>query len=200
MIIGVTGNLGAGKDTVGAYLVNAYGFRRIGFADKLKESAAALFDVPVESWEEWKNNRRVRVVIETERYINAPAETAAALTAREFLQRYGTEAHREVFGYDFWVEQALKVTDLSDDNFVVTDCRFDNEAEAIKKRGGIVIRVYRPGTGGDEHASEKALPEELVDYTLINDKSKGHLYIQIDTLIQEDLAVDWGQELALPRS
>jgi hypothetical protein len=40
---------------------------------------------------------------------------------------------------------------------VITDVRFPNEAEEIKRRGGIIIRVVRDGYGPvNEHVSEVA--------------------------------------------
>lgn len=44
MIIGISGKIQSGKDTIANYLVNKYGFIRIGFADKLKEIAKDLFE------------------------------------------------------------------------------------------------------------------------------------------------------------
>jgi hypothetical protein len=57
-------------------------------------------------------------------------------------------------------------------NWVITDVRFPNEAEAIKKRGGKVISVVRPGhmdTGN--HPSETALDGYNFDYVMYNDGS-----------------------------
>ena len=41
--IGLVGKAGTGKDTVAAYLVAVYGFRKFAFADKLKEIDTELF-------------------------------------------------------------------------------------------------------------------------------------------------------------
>lgn len=45
MIIGVSGFKSSGKDTVANYLVEKYNFKRISFADPLKDMVAELFDV-----------------------------------------------------------------------------------------------------------------------------------------------------------
>lgn len=52
---------------------------------------------------------------------------------------------------------------------VVTDVRFPNEAEAIQREGGIVIRVLRPGMGGDAHASETSVDLINPNFVIIND-------------------------------
>src|SRR4051812_5088987 len=49
MIIGLTGSKGSGKDTIAAYLIKEYRFERRAFADPMKKSVAALFDIP--PWE-----------------------------------------------------------------------------------------------------------------------------------------------------
>ena len=44
--------------------------------------------------------------------------------------------------------------------WVITDVRFNNEAEAIKERGGLLIRVNRPdANSSDTHISETELDE-----------------------------------------
>ena len=44
MIIGVCGLIGGGKGTVGDILVDNYGFKKLSFADKLKDAVADMFD------------------------------------------------------------------------------------------------------------------------------------------------------------
>src|SRR5882672_12839995 len=124
MIVGFTGKLGSGKDTAALRFADmvALDSQRVSFAAALKESSSALLDVPVENWETWKNDPDVKILLmegwaDTELSegdvsieVQAP-RIIREFTAREFLQRYGTEAHREQFGYDFWVEQAVKKID-----------------------------------------------------------------------------------------
>jgi hypothetical protein len=168
MLIGLTGRAQAGKDTVFERLVLLYRttteVRRVSFADPLYESAAAALGVDVEFLRRWKADPRAGLKLAV-----PGVECAGSLTFREYLQRYGTEAHRTLFGPDFWVERA----DLTHDGriVVVTDVRFRNEAQAIADAGGAVVRVTGPAEVEgveDAHQSEAGIPAYLVDQTLDN--------------------------------
>lgn len=171
MLIGLHGKKQAGKDTVHQRLerlvARADGtatVRRVSFADKLYESAAAALGVTADELREWKSDCGVHVWI-----INR-LQPVRSLTVREYLQLYGTEAHRHVFGDSFWVDNV----DLSNEHgeiVVVTDVRFRNEAQAIIDAGGTVVHVIGPPEveeAGDGHASEETLPDRYIDAVLYN--------------------------------
>ena len=181
-LIGLTGRMRSGKDTAYELLreLTVVGNRfpeggapveRLAFADKLKQSVMATFGLPYAFRDEFKERGKVTVSF-------GENEPAVTLTGREFLQRYGTEGHREVFGSDFWTTQAL--AGLPDDRItVVTDVRFDDEAIAVRAKGGEVWEISRPGpartvrdplaplTG--EHKSEQGVSRDLVDRVIVND-------------------------------
>ncbi len=174
MIIGLNGKAGSGKDTAFLrlrQLVNVP-VERISFADKLKESAAQCLGVAPGQFNAWKNNPEARIVViddYTKDIWSRTPHIAASVTVREFLQRYGTEAHRDIFGDNFWVDAALPVNDLyrdSENLYVVTDVRFPNEEVRIHENGGLVVRIT--GMIGDTgtHASEQVL--ENVDWEISN--------------------------------
>jgi hypothetical protein len=183
LLIGLAGRKGSGKDTAGAYLMERYGFVRASFAAPLKDSAAALFDVPVEVWESAKNDPTARVILDYGNWTKS-------MTVREMLQRYGTEAHRGVFGEDFWTKQLLDglVSSgvLDTENVVITDMRFLNETQATKDAGGFTVLIDRPATDdGDTHASEVLPPDDLIDFTVENDSSIADLYRVLDFMVEE---------------
>lgn len=166
MLIGLTGRAQAGKDTVYKVMADLYlmvrNVQRRAFADLLYRSAAAALGVTVEDLHDWKTDPTVTIEVR-----NLDSEPLVRRTTRNLLQRYGTEAHRDIFGADFWVD-ALDLTHGPDDLVVVTDVRFPNEARAITKAGGHVVRVEGPHVGDDDHASEQPIPDNLVDYVLDN--------------------------------
>ena len=86
-------------------------------------------------------------------------------------------------------------------NFIITDTRFENELEAIKKRGGITIRVNRPCNtcGGScyhkmscpvsksgEHYSETALDDAEFDYVIDNNGTISELIDKIRNILIEN--------------
>jgi hypothetical protein len=173
LILGLAGPARSGKDTVASIVAEiiegeGHSVKRDAFANRLKISAAhALgfkFDT-IDEYRDWsdhiKENCRVNVV--------DLAGTYKSVSGREYLQFYGTEAHRNVFSTDFWVD-ALLSNPVEEQLLVVTDVRFPNEAEAIIESGGEVWRVNREGSGvPGSHVSETPLPDDLVDYEIDND-------------------------------
>lgn len=187
MIIGLNGPIGSGKNTVADILVKKYGFTALGFADKLKISAANLFGIPPALWEELKNKPSARVSLEWSDNIDGFEKLREiSITAREFLKRYGTEAHRDVFGYDFWVD-ALIGSLSPGTNYAIYDARFDNELEKIKQYGGHTIQVRRPGHEFDPtHPSEAPPNPDLIDYTILNNSDLQTLEWYVSRLVESE--------------
>jgi len=184
MILGLNGLKGSGKDTVAAYLIKEYQFERRAFADPLKKSVAVLLDIPYHKIDEYKNDPNLEVVTRSVDHDDM-FKCHSVITFRAFLQRYGTEAHRGVFGEDFWLDHTLpKDGFYSGRKIVITDCRFDNEAHRIHKCGGNVIEIRRPALNkSDTHESEQPLSPNLVDAILNNDKDLDHLYAVTEAVL-----------------
>jgi hypothetical protein len=115
--------------------------------------------------------------------------------ARVLLQRMGTEVGRNLFGQDFWVEQALAgIARDGGTRYVFTDVRFPQEFDAIRARGGRLWRVMRPGVGPvNDHPSETALDHHFTWDSLID--NDGTLDDLRERVLVE-LALDYRAELA----
>jgi hypothetical protein len=164
-VIGITGRAGAGKDTVYNIFKDefaGYPVNRLAFADLLKDSAMAALGLDKDAANLFKEEATILIDVAGAEY---------QLSGREYLQRYGAEAHREIFGKDFWVDAAFNR--LEKGVTIVTDVRFDNEAEAIHDVGGVIWRIERPGNGITEsqHSSEQGVNDNLIDQLLVNDGS-----------------------------
>lgn len=113
--------------------------------------------------------------------------TNQKLTVRQILQRHGTDAVRNHFGEDFWIERLF--ADEFTENTIIDDCRFVNEATKIKEEGGKIIGICRPGLIPDEHPSELEMWSEwdkMVDVTITNSDSLEALYAQLEKALEED--------------
>lgn len=178
MIIGLSGYAQSGKDTVAEYLVEHYGYRRIAFADPIREALYRL-------------DPKIRI----DEMVGASLSNAVdhmgweevkrlSSDVRELLQRLGTEVGREMFGQNFWVDQGMKGVSKFD-KVVFTDVRFPNEYKAIKEREGIVWRVERLGNAPvNAHPSEVALESTKFDGLITNNSTKDDLYQTLDYLMQ----------------
>jgi hypothetical protein len=199
MIIGLSGLISVGKDTVADILVKHHKFQKVSLADPMKRSVMEWFDWPVERL--WGPSKFRSV--EDPRY--------PGLTARKVLQLLGTEVGRNCYP-DVWADYAMRVakallkngvryradlgpmhggTNIEENiakGVVISDVRFKNEMNAIRAAGGKVIRIKRPGKETPEwnHASETeqlSVPDEWFDYVFINDGSLWGLEDKVATML-----------------
>ena len=162
MIVGLAGKARSGKDTVGSHLINDHGFHHTYFAKSLKEACRSIFHLThAELWGEDKGRRND--------FWDA--------TPRHLLQQVGTEVMRTHFDPEIWVKSVeCEIRQWPTHNWVITDVRFPNEAEAVKRWGGRVYRIVRPGAEDEiepeaaAHSSETALDDyESWDGIILND-------------------------------
>ena len=164
MLIAIGSKMRVGKDTAGSALVRDCQFHRLSFAAPLKRllmltdpmvypSTPAVNLAP--------NNRVTHLVHGTDGWDSAKQRWPEI---RRLLQNLGVGC-REVFGEDCWVNLALAEA-AKHDRSVITDLRFTNEAEAVRKAGGLLVRIDRPGGMFDGHVSENDL-DEWTDWDLI---------------------------------
>jgi hypothetical protein len=141
MIVGITGLIGSGKDTVADYLINFHGFKKLSYAQPLKDAVSAIFG--------WDREMLEGTTLSSRQWREEVDEWWAKrldiphLTPRWVLQQWGTEVCRRNFHTDIWVASIENTLRKINDNVVITDCRFPNELDAIKNSGGTVVRVVR---------------------------------------------------------
>jgi hypothetical protein len=134
-LIALLGGAGTGKSTVAGFLETHYGAKRYSFANLLKQIAMRTLDF---THEQCYGTQEQKETIDP-RYGFHP---------RWFLQRLGTEGIRNTLGQDFWIRATLAQIQIdAPDLAVIDDCRFINEARAIRQCGGHVWRLVAPGGG-----------------------------------------------------
>lgn len=95
-------------------------------------------------------------------------------TIRQLLQKFGTEVGRNI-SPNLWVDALMNdyikaKLDGYEEDWIVTDVRFENEAEAIRENGGILIRLNRNTGSNDQHPSETAL-DNYKNFDLVIDNN-----------------------------
>ena len=161
MLVGLCGLAGSGKDTVAEILSRQNDFVTISFAGPIYK---AISDITGLTPRELKD-----------RDIKEQPIPWLGKSPRVLLQTLGTEWGREMVSDDIWIKIALRRAAQYEGSrwgVVITDVRFDNEAEAIRAAGGQVWRVERPGAGLEGpaagHSSEAGISEHLVDRVVWN--------------------------------
>ena len=172
--IGLTGRAGAGKDFTFVELQKLLPeLKRVSFADGLRHDIEDALEIE---------------------HLPALWEKPYSDDIRRLLQWWGTE-FRRAQDQDFWVKKAevFAFRAMSRGQApVFTDVRFPNEAEMIRKNGGVIVRITAPlrtrerrlGTLPPEHASEVEMDAIDVDYTHVSTPNRKYLRSLDNILIE----------------
>ena len=201
MILGISGRIGSGKDTVGNIiqmlaLTNdpTVNWEIKKYAGKLKEIACMLTGCTLEQLED-QDFKKLQIGPDW------------GMTYRELLQKLGTEAMRNGLHENVWVNALFADYNATGYNYtgcknkviqgeweypnwIITDMRFPNEFDAVKVRGGITIRVNRTNRWNKpqdiEHASETALDNHNFDYVIDNNGSISDLITKVREILTQN--------------
>jgi dephospho-CoA kinase len=178
-IVGLCGKKQSGKDTVGDYLCEEYGYKKIAMANALKMGCKNIFGL-------------------TEEQINGDLKEVDddfwKVTPRQILQFVGTDLLRNKLvsliphiKQDIWIEVVRKQI-LNEwkqhpkTKFVITDIRFQNEIHFIQELNGIVIRLSRNIQNTDLHVSENEVDKFIVDSDILNDSTVEDLHNRVQRI------------------
>jgi hypothetical protein len=154
-IIAFTGLAQSGKTTAANAFISI-GYDRMSFAEPLKAMVQCLTPC-------------------VDKDARPPSLCGKSL--REVYQTLGTDWGRKMVGEDIWILAGrARIEMLLDDvesdiirGIVIDDIRFDNEADLVRKMGGMVIEITRSSVPQMEHASEAGISRDLIDYTFANE-------------------------------
>lgn len=158
-LLGLCGYAHSGKDAFASYLCETGEWTRVAFADPIKDVAYAI------GWNGEKDDE-----------------------GRVLLQDLGVGIRKNLFE-DVWVTKAEETIDRLKTSVVVTDARFPNEIEMIRRRGGRLIWMDRPGVGPiNGHISEHAVKPEDTDAVFDNDGTLADMDAALGDFVTDVLA------------
>lgn len=144
-VVGISGKKRSGKDTMADVFVEE-GFERHAFAEPIKGAAKMIFNLTDDQVDGDRKEDR---------------DPYWEQTPREIMQHFGTDAFRETYGKEVWVDSLIQRLRLRlPPAAVVKDVRFPNEVRGLQERAGAgVIRIDASERldQDDSHASETAL-------------------------------------------
>jgi hypothetical protein len=175
-LIGLSGKAGSGKNTIADHLRDQHGYHQFAFATALKDVVGTAFAMT----EDHLHGQLKEIV-----------DPRWGISPREAMQWLGTDVLRQRWP-DFWIRHLRQdLLDFWGHNgqrpVVVTDVRFKDEAEALRRMKGVIIRVDRPAPGALQnplHVSETDLDDfEGFDHVLKNEGSVDDLLALVDTVL-----------------
>lgn len=177
IIVALCGTAGSGKSLVCDRLRDLHGYAIVSLAAPIKHVVGELFGF-------------------TDRQLYGPSATrsephptlkradGSPLTARAALQVIGTDMTRTLCP-NIWIEKALAEADSKILPVAIPDVRFINEMEAIRARGGVLVRRTWEGGPTDPHPSETeqlSLPDSYFDFVLPRYPHKEDLLAAVDAM------------------
>lgn len=138
--IAFVGNMRHGKTTAATHLVKNYGYEKRAFADGVKDMACRMLQSAGEFLVENGNDNGELTLDVNRRTLEAHKSHPSI---RKFLQIVGSELVRDFYGpKDAWIQMLVNSLPTSAP-VVVDDCRYRNEAEALRELGFVFVRVVR---------------------------------------------------------
>ncbi|MEU3729994.1 hypothetical protein AB0E81_11375 [Streptomyces sp. NPDC033538] len=187
--IGIIGRARAGKDTAGKWLVDNRGYRRVAFADALKEAALRVDPIIIaDAYPFHDGPVRLGQMVAGMGWERAKDENPEV---RRLLQELGAAVR--AIDEDFWLRAAMKkVMEANDDGVpcVITDVRYPNEAASLRRAGFHLLHIDRPGVPQMDHASENSLTAADADWAIVNDGSLHDFHNDLRVIVDRIYAIE----------
>ena len=171
-ILAISGRKGRGKTLGAVYLSQKYDFRLVAFADHLKELSTKIFPFTYE---------QLHGALKEATY------KGYNWSPRDFMVKFG--AFMRYWDSCYWINNADLDTKLS--NVVIHDLRYKNEADFLRQKGAIIIRLerykrYCPYEDSND-PSENDLDGYKFDYTIpeVGNVLKTDLYKSLDYVVHK---------------
>lgn len=197
-LVGVTGLARSGKDHASDQLARLMRLHKYAFAEPLKTMLKSVFG------DHFHEGDRSGICPET------------CKSYRVMMQTLGTEWGRELMNPQVWVNLVARrwkeveagkhtawvnsSTCYEAEGMVLSDVRFDSEAEWIQLHGGVIIEIVRPPAhksvaekimsaaahvGIANHESERGISRHFITHTIVNDGSLNDFDLKLLGLVAE---------------
>lgn len=174
MLIGIVGHMNSGKSLLTTFLTESCDTEEYIMAGTLKE-IAVLFGF----------NRQHVYGTQKEKQIIDPLW---GVSPREFLQKFGTDICRDIMPVMFpcmkkniWLQIFCNYYKSfpKEKTLVISDVRFQDEAECVRKLGGVLIRIKRDVADNVEHIhrSEQEINQIACDLIIDNNGTIDDLFL-----------------------
>lgn len=169
-VIGIAGRARSGKDTVASFILAAVGGYRYSFADPIR---AMLVPLGIDMSDPYWQDRKEEVI------------PALGSSPRRLMQTLGTEWGRDTIHPNLWLLLANQRLLNAGPGMIVSDIRFENEAQWVRNCGGMVIHLFRPDAPNVEaHASEGGIEVQSRDIQLFNSGTLEELQSSVRALLR----------------
>jgi len=144
-LIGIAGKARSGKNTMANFIQAEYGGYQYSFAGPLRRMLKAGFGIDMDNNAYWQDNKETVI-------------PAFGKSPRQMMQTLGTEWGRNLVNRGIWLILAQQELFNRGPGMIVTDVRFEDEAEWIRNHRGVVIHIDRPNAAQvSTHNSENGV-------------------------------------------
>lgn len=207
MIFIISGWKQSGKDTVAHYLVKNHGFKRIAFADILKDDVSDKYDVPREHLDD--NQKKDQPIFS----LPVLAKDPFAIQIHQILngefaavdgENYWTPralcilegSVKRSVDPNYWVNAAIRKMKDQSQNYVISDARFKNEISSLEEAfplSTVSIRIDRFDANTSQDPSETNLDSFQFKYRLNNKLSENKTLIDLYSQLEKILSIELAQ-------
>lgn len=187
----------------------------IRLADFLKDFLSFIYKIPREHFEyPYKNNLFYRKDYDVQKIVRClngvsyrgsdikpfqPGDDIKDYVSIRTIMQLESEKFKKGFGEDFFIKQLFKK--IKKDVIIVSDCRFNNEFEALKDKDFIFIKIRNPNEAEDPHNSENQavdIADEHFDYVIDNNEDLEKLFYICKDIAGDlkDMLIDEGKKLS----
>lgn len=190
MIIGISGKIKSGKDTVKEIINkanNGWIYKEVRFADGVKRCAGIILNVTPSHFNDqsFKSSKIKDKVSESDYY----EENWDDILVRDLLIGIGNGLRENIHPY-IWTNMTFR-NYYPECNWIIPDVRYINEADTIIKHGGFIIRVNRKDCQYIDNEGETQLDNyKNFKYIIDNNYTLEHLENQVIQILKDESSIN----------